>query len=385
MSTVTSPSLLYQSAIVVGVPGPWASPDELAVEVFKVDSRYLIEEDRLYLPDGDVIHLEWQPTETGLEEAFSLLGGGLFSDEELARVRESKHYVRFLSPKRTITAAGKLLDAVAVVLSAGGAGVKVDSAGVAHTPARWRLMQEQKNEDGLQGAFVVQVADGSGQTYTAGLRNFSLPDIILEEVAESTLASLVLTLLCRYQLAKPGILEREGRLFFPDPILERFANPFPEYRYPREHYYYNPEGIVQILPPVSDDRQESLREARETAARFRELAKDESDPIKAGEALVWALPHSSLSYAIARNVLTSHNAELARGLLVSLESFESLIPPLIPSIVSHFKHASMISALAACSVLSKVPDEARPHIEEALATEKDPLALQFLQMAKLGE
>jgi len=245
-------------------------------------------------------------------------------------------------------------------------------------------MQEQKNEDGLQGAFVVQVADGSGQTYTAGLRNFSLPDIILEQVHDATMASLVLTLLCRYQLDKPGILNREGRLFFPDPIAERFAHPFPEYRYPAEHYYYNPEGVVQILAPPSNEQREQLREARETAYRFQELSLGD-DPLQAGEALVWTLPHSSLSYSMARNVLTSHDAELARGLLVALETFESLIPPLIPAIVTHFKHASMMSALAACSVLSKVPDAARPYIDEALATEKDPLALQFLQMAKLGE
>jgi hypothetical protein len=132
------------------------------------------------------------------------------------------------------------------LLRAGGIAVKVETAGVAHSPERWLQACSSEEPWDIYTLFVVLVG-GDDCYYSCGMHNFALPDTQVPASLGTTRGAELLNFFNIYQLVEtPELID--GHTF-------SLAEDAPRFRLKREPYdpeyeepLYNPHGLWVLTP-----------------------------------------------------------------------------------------------------------------------------------------
>lgn len=174
-------SRLVPSVVVdLRIPGRWANLRDLIARLPKgcrVTPRTLI------LPGGARIDLGFMRPDDEFPKVFQCSCRMPPSKEELAAVKGYTVNATLSLNGGSIAAARTIMEAAAVLVRAGGAGVFIDNSILAHGGEFWLEMTDDGGTDALSCAFV-NIIKGRTDVWTVGMHIFGLRDIVLsrEEV-----------------------------------------------------------------------------------------------------------------------------------------------------------------------------------------------------------
>jgi hypothetical protein len=238
--------------VVVGVPGLWKTRTEciepclkagflfagLRSVVMDVESKkpcpFMIE---VYDPDPD------------LRRSFEIAGLGRIPKKTLEAIeRNTMTYYVVAEGSPSVELAAQVMRFAGALLDAGGLAVKVETAGVAHTPERWRELLAYDNPAmAALHALTLRVMEPTeDETYSAGMHALGLPDA---EVPGATPehASLLDTFAKYLLLERPEI--KDGQTFSVSAEAPRYRlRHGPCDRFEPDHTFHNPHGVWTFTP-----------------------------------------------------------------------------------------------------------------------------------------
>ena len=128
---------------VIGIPGTWATRAEIVQAIAKDSGGYIFAGQVLMeVATKNSWTLEVYDHEPNLRSAFEIAGQGAFSSSLLDQIDSHTFTLYVLSDQASTEAARELQKVGSALLDCGGLAVKVESAGVAHTPETWRALTE---------------------------------------------------------------------------------------------------------------------------------------------------------------------------------------------------------------------------------------------------
>ncbi len=236
--------------LAVAVPGPWKDRSELVVAMAESNRG-------AYLFAGGIIMetatsqagmLEFYEHDDQLRRAFEIAGQGQISEPLLDAVAAHQSIALVVLEEPDYEKARLAGRFVRALLQAGGIGVKVDSAGVAHSPERWREACDADDAFSIYSLFIALVG-GDGRYFSCGMHNFGLPDAAVPAELGPEAGAYLLNAFNVYRIAEQPEL-KDGETF----SLEPGAPPLRLKREPYEAGYdpaeplYNPHGLWLLLP-----------------------------------------------------------------------------------------------------------------------------------------
>lgn len=240
----------------VGVPGAWRdgaqASDALASRhrlLFFGEASVLVNLDDPDAPDPLVV--ETYPRDPTLGRAFEVASGGAVEGELLARL-EAHTLTLYLVDEEggSLASAARLLTTAVKLLDAGGLAVKVETAGLAHPPGRWRDLAARADDPlALYQAFVVRLWDpAAGAVGTLGMHALGLPDVTATVGAADEAACM--EAVDRFQQAvlveRPAL--RPGDAFALPGGPRWTLSRGPDLRHGPEHLVRNPFGLWTLGP-----------------------------------------------------------------------------------------------------------------------------------------
>jgi len=237
--------------IIVGVPGPWADQDEVLAAIGSVDGPApFVAEDAQIIDarSGASLAFEVYPHDPRMEEAFAIASGGKLSKKELRSIAKHRATVYLLGRDCSVAGAHQVMTAAAHLLDVGGVGVKVESAGVAHAPDRFRYHARSGATLSAYRMFVTLVGGAStDHHYSCGMHNLGLPDVSVVGSVPVDEAAGILTTFNHWNLLEHPRL-KEGAWFScaeGEPAFTASHHPFG---YEEDDPLNNPLGRWHLSP-----------------------------------------------------------------------------------------------------------------------------------------
>ncbi len=231
--------------IVVGVPGAWRERSAFvrAVASAGAEPRYLAAGATLTdRKTGIKYEIEVYDRDPSLVEAFAVSSGRRLSDAELAAIASHTCTVYLLGKDASLTGARAVMQLVDHLVIAGGLGVKVESAGLAHGARRWRKLAADGSTLATYAAFVTLVGGSSAaHHYSCGMHNLGLPDGSIDGSVDPRKAAEILTAFNHWRLLERPRLEG-GDWFAPDLASQGFTLSHHEFGYDEGEPLNNPLG-----------------------------------------------------------------------------------------------------------------------------------------------
>ena len=171
--TVPAQTSIARAKSVLCIPGPW--PDHSAFAAAMAEAgRYLAAGGVLMdLQSQSAFNYTFESADKRMAQAFRAAGPQL-SESLLKQIERHRSVLYLISFELNLAGANALMRAASAVLDAGGLAIKVETAGLAHTPAQWQEFCGTQAEHSAHQAFVVYV---SGSTsYSCGMHNLGLFD-----------------------------------------------------------------------------------------------------------------------------------------------------------------------------------------------------------------
>lgn len=239
---------------VVCVPGFWQGRDELMRAV----AELLAEDGPRFVMAGQMVvelvteaamEWDWHPRDPALARSFEVAGRGSLSDGELAAIDGAPGHVFLIDPEGgSVEAARRMMIFADALLRAGGLGVKVESAGVAHCASSWREMTAEAHDlTAVLTAFVAAVGDPEQGFFTCGMHNLGLPEAVVPASLEPEVAVDLMDVFTFYLAAEEPEIE-DGQTF----AAEEGASLFELAHQPCAHFaeddpFFNPFGMWALL------------------------------------------------------------------------------------------------------------------------------------------
>ena len=234
--------------IVVGVPGKWADRSAILESIVKHSGGYLFAGMLLmHIETKWSCSLEIYENDPNLRRAFEIAGGGRFSAAQLDEIDEHTFTLYLSCDGGSPENARALMNAVTAILNCGGAGVKIESTGIAHTPERWRELDASELPVALMDAFVTYVG-GDGGFYSCGMQNIGFRDAVVNSgVSPNDAANLLFTLNAYIALENATI--GDGETFSVDATSPRYrVNKKQCDMFATDDLFHNPYGIHDLTP-----------------------------------------------------------------------------------------------------------------------------------------
>ncbi len=162
--------------ICLRIPGTWANPREL-IERLPADCRFT--PDSLVLPDGRRVEFGAMDADDQFAGIFRTSCRQPATDEELAAVDDYKVNVLLSGPGGSMDDARSMMQAGAVIVRAGGAGVFIDNSAMAHGGQAWLEMTEDGGPDALSFAFAA-IIQGRTEVRTMGMHVLGLREVVMK-------------------------------------------------------------------------------------------------------------------------------------------------------------------------------------------------------------
>lgn len=182
--------------ITLRIPGTWSNPREL---VERLPPEIGLSPEGLVLPEGQVIEFAPVRPDGQFAEIFQSSCRRPATSAEIERVKRYSVNVCLIGPGGSLDAARTMMQAAAVILRAGGAGVFIDNSGLAHGAQHWLDFAEDGGPDALSFAFVT-IVRGKQDAWTMGMHILGLPEIKMRRAdiePEGDLIIEVLRYMCR--------------------------------------------------------------------------------------------------------------------------------------------------------------------------------------------
>jgi len=199
--------------IIVGVPGPWVDQDEVRSAIRSVNgpATFVAEDDRIIdARSGVSLAFEVYPRDPRMEEAFAAAGGGKLSKQEQRSIAKHRTTVYLIGENCSLAGARQVMVTAAHLLDVGGVGVKVESAGVAHAPDRFRYHARSGATLSAYRMFVTLVGGGATEHhYSCGMHNLGLPDVSVVGSVPVDEAAGILTTFNHWNLLEHPRLKEE--------------------------------------------------------------------------------------------------------------------------------------------------------------------------------
>ncbi len=237
--------------IIIGVPGVWKNPGEIAQAVAQQNKDLMFA--GFTLMDSvtqDVSFIEWHEHDPRLVDVFEALGQPWINEKDLANIAQHRGTLWVMSSDVSLTHARQMMKVGQTLLQAGGLGVKVETSGVAHSAQRWQALANSNSTDTISPIYCafVNLVEGEETDYSCGMHNFGLPDVSLPKQADSATAAQVLHQFNQYQL---NVLPQfnDDDIFSLEENMPRYSLHFEacEKAEP-EHPFYNPFGRWHLTP-----------------------------------------------------------------------------------------------------------------------------------------
>ena len=240
---------------VVCVPGPWPDRDALVDAVAELQAqdgpRFLMAGKLMVeLVTEGALEWEWHPGDPKLARAFEVAGRGGLSRRELAAIADAPGHVFLVDPEGgSLEAARRLMIFADGLLRAGGLGVKVESAGVAHSVEAWREMTAAAHDvAAVLAAWLAIVGDPSQGFFTCGMHNLGLAEAVVPASLSPDAAVELLDVFTLYAASEEPELD-DGQTFAAAeeaPIYELEHQPCTHF--PEGDAFHNPFGLWALLP-----------------------------------------------------------------------------------------------------------------------------------------
>ena len=244
--------------IIIGVPGVWKNPSEIAQAVARQNQDLMFA--GFTLMDSvtqDVSFIEWHEHDPRLVDVFEALGQPWINEKDLANIAQHRGTLWVMSSEVSLAHARRMMKVGQTLLKAGGLGVKVETSGVAHSAQRWQTLTNSAaladSDDATSPVYCafVNLVEGAETDYSCGMHNFGLPDVSLPKHADGPdgmVAAQVLHQFNQYQLnALPQF--NDDDIFSLEENMPRYSLRFEacENCEP-EHPFYNPFGRWHLTP-----------------------------------------------------------------------------------------------------------------------------------------
>lgn len=231
---------------VLCIPGPWRTRTDLIEAIVHSHSGYLFAGQILMNMDTkQSCELDFQPADPRMDAAFRASGPHWVGTPEMQRIAGHASVVYLVADGGQAITAEALMQAAAALLDAGGLGVKVESSGIAHSPAAWREMCAELHLFSAHRAYVLYVT--GEQVYSCGMHNLGLRDAIVENDGNTAGAVELLRQFTRYLFTESPTI-RAGQTFGVEqdaPVYRLLDDPGPGYE--EGSLYANPLGFWRLV------------------------------------------------------------------------------------------------------------------------------------------
>lgn len=239
-------SQLDPPLIILCVPGPCMDAKELVESVARHSEGYLYAGQILHhIATGASFQLVMEEKSEDLAEAFELASSGRLKEEELKSVADHACCLYLLAEGGSIDSAKSAMAAASALLKCGGAGVKVESAGTAHSKEAWLSLCE--SDDYLVPQMIGLSNDGQ-ILRSHGMHAFGLPDVQTAYAVESEASADALYGLLHYMVHESPQLQA-GQTFSLSSEEPSFGlSHLPDQAEEEDDPFFNPYGLWDMRP-----------------------------------------------------------------------------------------------------------------------------------------
>lgn len=235
--------------MILCIPGPWKDRSELITSIVNCDSGYIFAGRILMnLTSEYSCELDYCDRDPQMIGAFQAAGGHWSDTAEMAAIATHQSVVYLISDGGSREDAEATMLAAKALLKAGGLGVKVESAGLAHSPDAWIKMCQNFAQFSAHRALVVYIT-GRDEVYSCGMHNLGLWDAITT-IDNKQQAVELLRVFTWYQFTESPEL-RAGQTFSVDAESDIYR--LREYQgvdYGEESLFSNPYGTWELVPAL---------------------------------------------------------------------------------------------------------------------------------------
>ena len=168
---------------VLCIPGNWKNRSELVTAIAESNAgNYLFAGMVLMdLKTKAGFELEIYERDNRMKEAFGFAGRvNQVTDNFLSKIDEHSLVLYLSGETGSFEKAFDLANAANALLNAGGTGVKVETTGKAFEKEQWMGLVAEEYPANLYALYVLDsISDGLGTTYSCGMHNLGLKDVIV--------------------------------------------------------------------------------------------------------------------------------------------------------------------------------------------------------------
>ncbi|MFD4839312.1 hypothetical protein ACFWP0_17540 [Achromobacter sp. NPDC058515] len=229
---------------VLCIPGPW---DDRGAFI-----RALMESACGYLFAGGILMemttqqgctAQFEGPDEAMAAAFRSASPHWRDAPEQAAIASHRSVIYLIDEGGSRERAEALMAAAAALIKAGGLGVKVESTGLAHSPAQWLELADNTGRFSAYRAYVVTITGGA-EIHTCGMQNFGMHDVRVD-ASEPDAADLA-TQFSWYLFTQTPQLE-SGHTFSVDVDAPRYRVEAAEpVDYPPDSLFANPYGTWRL-------------------------------------------------------------------------------------------------------------------------------------------
>lgn len=244
----TTPDPVPAPDVVLCIPGPWPDWNSFVQAMAgDSDSDFLAAGRMLYHRKAQ-FHMDivFEGRDPALDAAFRAGAGNRLSEAELAAIANHQSVVYLTAATGSVENAFSAAACARAVLTAGGLGIKVETAGAAFSRTIWDAVAD--DEIGFVAAFLVLIREEAGSIRSYGLRAFGLrdvqcsgdyPDAVLDEVTNTFIKYLL--------FENAAVASAETFSIAPDAPLFRLKAVRDD-RHKVGHPFHNPYGLIRMEP-----------------------------------------------------------------------------------------------------------------------------------------
>jgi hypothetical protein len=236
-------------SIVLGIPGPWESAQDLARAIATLGPDFVFRDGELVDLAGDRrFQLELVEYDAELRRAYELANRRSLNTADLDLIDGHRHTAYLIGPGGSLAAAREMMQAATVVLAAGGFAVKVETAGVAHSARDW-LTQTDRRDTHVGALYIAYVAlvGNNAQLYSCGMHNLGFSDAIVAGLAADQAGELLRGFLMSVIHEQPPLVS--GQTVVNDGIGAQYRLVHEPCRtFTTDDLFYNPFGLWRLLP-----------------------------------------------------------------------------------------------------------------------------------------
>ncbi len=232
--------------LVLCVPGPWADRREFVMSIAALDAGYLAAGPMLMnIATKFKCEVVFEGADARMQRAFQAAGPHWRDSEAMQAIAGHQSVVYLVGRGGSHEAANAMIEAAAVLLKAGGLGVKVESSGIAHPPERWLDFTQHLYLFKAHEALVIYVHDESS-VHSCGMHVLGHPDAYTDRDCTGVEADLLRDFTHFLFTESPTIKHGQTFAIAPSAPVYRIEQTEPV-DYGSDSLFNNPYGMWRLV------------------------------------------------------------------------------------------------------------------------------------------